>query len=130
MAAINALSTYNLSSSRLDRSHHRDLRHVACAVYVRMARYYDTHRRPASWQVYLQEMAMPYTMFASAVFFAPERHEGCEYRLDPIHITGCAKRFLGMHADSRQQTKEQANLPRRRAPATNACAWPWTPPIP
>ena len=45
MAAINALSTYNLSSSRLDRSHHRDLRHVACAVYVRMARYYDTHRK-------------------------------------------------------------------------------------
>lgn len=28
MAAIDALSTYNLNNSRLDRSHHRDLRHV------------------------------------------------------------------------------------------------------
>lgn len=87
MAAINALSTYNLSSSRLDRSHHRDLRHVACAVYVRMARYYDTHRKTGIVaSLFGEETAMPYTMFASAVFFAPERHEDCEYRLDPIHI--------------------------------------------
>lgn len=87
MAAINALSTYNLSNSRLDRSHHRDLRHVACAVYVRMARYYDTHRKTGIVaSLFGEETAMPYTMFASAVFFAPERHEDCEYRLDPIHI--------------------------------------------
>ena len=90
MAAINALSTYNLSNSRLDRSHHRDLRHVACAVYVRMARYYDTHRKTGIVaSLFGEETAMPYTMFASAVFFAPERHEDCEYRLDPIHIYRC-----------------------------------------
>ena len=94
MAAINALSTYNLSSSRLDRSHHRDLRHVACAVYVRMARYYDTHRKTGIVaSLFGEETAMPYTMFASAVFFAPERHEDCEYRLDPIHIYRCQNGF-------------------------------------
>ena len=90
MAAIDALSTYNLNNSRLDRSHHRDLRHVACAVYVRMARYYDTHRKTGIVaSLFGEETAMPYTMFASAVFFAPERHEDCEYRLDPIHIYRC-----------------------------------------
>lgn len=77
MAATNALSTYNLSNSRLDRSHHRDLRHVACAVYVRMARYYDTHRKTGIVaSLFGEETAMPYTMFASAVFFAPDAPRG------------------------------------------------------
>lgn len=109
MAAINALSTYNLSSSRLDRSHHRDLRHVACAVYVRMARYYDTHRKTGIVaSLFGEETAMPYTMFASAVFFAPERHEDCEYRLDPIHIYRCQNGFwecMRIHGSKQKSSK-------------------------
>ncbi|MGL5493779.1 MAG: TerB N-terminal domain-containing protein [Collinsella sp.] len=109
MAAINALSTYNLSNSRLDRSHHRDLRHVACAVYVRMARYYDTHRKTdIVASLFGEETAMPYTMFASAVFFAPERHEDCEYRLDPIHIYRCQNGFwecMRIHGSGQKSSK-------------------------
>lgn len=109
MAAIDALSTYNLSSSRLDRSHHRDLRHVACAVYVRMARYYDTHRKTGIVaSLFGEETAMPYTMFASAVFFAPERHEDCEYRLDPIHIYRCQNGFwecMRIHGSRQKSSK-------------------------
>ena len=109
MAAINALSTYNRSNSRLDRSHHRDLRHVACAVYVRMARYYDTHRKTGIVaSLFGEETAMPYTMFASAVFFAPERHEDCEYRLDPIHIYRCQNGFwecMRIHSSRQKSSK-------------------------
>lgn len=109
MAAINALSTYNLSNSRLDRSHHRDLRHVACAVYVRMARYYDTHRKTdIVASLFGEETAMPYTMFASAVFFASERHEDCEYRLDPIHIYRCQNGFwecMRIHGSRQKSSK-------------------------
>ena len=109
MAAINALSTYNLSNSRLDRSHHRDLRHVACTVYVRMARYYDTHRKTGIVaSLFGEETAMPYTMFASAVFFAPERHEDCEYRLDPIHIYRCQNGFwecVRIHGSRQKSSK-------------------------
>lgn len=109
MAAINALSTYNLSSSRLDRSHHRDLRHVACAVYVCMVRYYDTHRKTGIVaSLFGEETAMPYTMFASAVFFAPERHEDCEYRLDPIHIYRCQNGFwecMRIHGSRQKSSK-------------------------
>lgn len=109
MAAINALSTYNLNNSRLDRSHHRDLRHVACAVYVRMARYYDTHRKTGIVaSLFGEETAMPYTMFASAVFFAPERHEDCEYRLDPIHIYRCQNGFwecMRIHGSRQRSSK-------------------------
>lgn len=109
MAAINALSTYNLSNSRLDRSHHRDLRRVACAVYVRMARYYDTHRKTGIVaSLFGEETAMPYTMFASAVFFAPERHEDCEYCLDPIHIYRCQNGFwecMRIHGSRQKSSK-------------------------
>ena len=109
MAAIDALSTYNLNSSRLDRSHHRDLRHVACAVYVRMARYYDTHRKTGIVaSLFGEETAMPYTMFASAVFFAPNRHEDCEYRLDPIHIYRCQNGFwecMRIHGSRQKSSK-------------------------
>ena len=109
MAAINALSTYNLSNSRLDRSHHRDLRHVACAVYVRMVRYYDTHRKTGIVaSLFGEETAIPYTMFASAVFFAPERHEDCEYRLDPIHIYRCQNGFwecMRIHGSRQKSSK-------------------------
>lgn len=109
MAAINALSTYNLSNSRLDRSHHRDLRHVACAVYVRMARYYDTHRKTGIVaSLFGEETAMPYTMFASAVFFAPKRHEDCEYRLNPIHIYRCQNGFwecMRIHGSRQKSSK-------------------------
>ncbi len=109
MAAINALSTYNLNNSRLDRSHHRDLRHVACAVYVRMARYYDTHRKSGIVaSLFGEETAMPYTMFASAVFFVPNRHEDCEYRLDPIHIYRCQNGFwecMRIHGSRQKSSK-------------------------
>lgn len=107
--AINALSTYNLNNSRLDRSHHRDLRRVACAVYVRMARYYDTHRKTGIVaSLFGEETAMPYTMFASAVFFAPNRHEDCEYRLDPIHIYRCQNGFwecMRVHGSRQKSSK-------------------------
>ena len=109
MAANTALSTNTLSNSRLDRSHHRDLRHVACAVYVRMARYYDTHRKTGIVaSLFGEETAMPYTMFASAVFFAPERHEDCEYRLDPIHIYRCQNGFwecMRIHGSRQKSSK-------------------------
>ena len=109
MAAIDALSTYNPANSRLNRSHHRDLRHVACAVYVRMARYYDTHRKTGIVaSLFGEETAMPYTMFASAVFFAPKRHEDCEYRLDPIHIYRCQNGFwecMRIHGSRQKSSK-------------------------
>ena len=109
MAAIDALSTYNLNNSRLDRSHHRDLRHVACAVYVRMARYYDTHRKTGIVaSLFGEETAMPYTMFASAVFFAPERHDDYECRLDPSHYYRCQNGFwecMRIHGSRQKSSK-------------------------
>lgn len=51
---------------------------------------------------------MSYTMFASAVFFAPERHEDCEYHLDPIHIYRCQNGFwecMRIHGSRQKSSK-------------------------
>ena len=51
---------------------------------------------------------MPYTLFASAVFFAPKRHEDCEYRLDPIHIYRCQNGFwecMRIHGSRQKSSK-------------------------
>ena len=51
---------------------------------------------------------MPYTMFASAVFFAPNRHEDCEYRLDPIHSYRCQNGFwecMRIHGSRQKSSK-------------------------
>ena len=76
---------------------------------VRMARYYDTHRKTGIVaSLFGEETAMPYTMFASAVFFAPERHEDCEYRLDPIHIYRCQNGFwecMRIHGSRQKSSK-------------------------
>ena len=74
-----------------------------------MARYYDTHRKTGIVaSLFGEETAMPYTMFASAVFFAPKRHEDCEYRLDPIHIYRCQNGFwecMRIHGSRQKSSK-------------------------
>ena len=74
-----------------------------------MSHYYDTHRKTGIVaSLFGEETAMPYTMFASAVFFAPERHEDCEYRLDPIHIYRCQNGFwecMRIHGSRQKSSK-------------------------
>lgn len=88
--AIDALSTYKLSGSRLYRDNPDGLRHVACAVFVRTSDYYRRQRKNTlleSW--FGEEVALPYTMFGSAVFFSPRRHVDTVYQLDEIHRYRC-----------------------------------------
>lgn len=92
--AIDALSTYRLTGSKLYKEHPDDLRHVVCAVFVRMSAYHRKHRKGTlleSW--FGEEVALPYTMFGSAVFFANERHADCIYELDEIHRYRCDRGY-------------------------------------
>ena len=91
-AAIDALSTYRLSNSRLFKEHPDALRHVACAVYVRMSEHHRKQRKNSlleSW--FGEEVTLPYTMFGSAVFFEPARHPDTMYELDEIHRYRCER---------------------------------------
>ena len=90
LEAIDGLSTYRVRLARLYHDHPDDLRHVACAVYVRMLQYCRKHRANGFIEGLFGEQArMPYTMFASAVFFEPTPHQDADYLLDPIHGFRC-----------------------------------------
>lgn len=88
--AINAVSAYRLDLSRLRKDAPDDLRHVACAVYVRMLRYYRSHRKSGLIETLFGELlTVHHTMFASAVFFEAEDHLSCDYLLDDVHGYQC-----------------------------------------
>ena len=88
--ALDALSTYRIKLSRLHKDHPRDLEHVVCAVYVRMLEYYRRQRKKGLLDSFFgEEAAVPYTMFASAVFFEGRPHPNATYELDPVHTYRC-----------------------------------------
>lgn len=90
LEAVDALSTYHVRLARSYKDYPDDLRHVVCAVYVRLLGYYRKHRVDGLTESMFGEQArMPYTMFASAVFFETKRHENADYALDPIHWYRC-----------------------------------------
>ncbi len=90
LEAIDALSTYRVRLARLYHDYPDDLRHVACAVFVRLLRYYRKNRVNGLIESLFGEQArMPYTMFGSAVFFEAQPHADADYLLDPIHGYRC-----------------------------------------
>ena len=92
--AIDALSTYRLSNSRMYKESPEALRHVTCAVYTRMSEHHRKQRKNSlleSW--FGEEVSLPYTMFGSAVFFEKQRHTDTEYVLDEIHRYRCEHGF-------------------------------------
>lgn len=88
--ALDALSTYHLAGSRLYKSKPEALRHVCCAVFVRMSEYYHKQRKyNLTESLFGGQFELAYTMFGSAVFFEPERHPDANYELDEIHRYRC-----------------------------------------
>ena len=88
--ALDALSTYHLAGSRLYKSTPEALRHVCCAVFVRMSEYYHKQRKYSLTEsLFGGQFELAYTMFGSAVFFEPERHPDANYELDEIHRYRC-----------------------------------------
>lgn len=111
--AIDALSTYNLSGSRLYKEMPDALRHVACSVYVRTSEYYRKQRKNTlleSW--FGEEVSLPYTMFGSAVFHEAEPHADTMYQLSDVHRYRCHR---GMW------TCERIHGSRSRSPKLGAC---------
>lgn len=88
--ALDALSTHHLTGSRLYKSKPEALRHVCCAVFVRMSEYYRRQRKYSLTEsLFGGQFELAYTMFGSAVFFEPERHPDADYELDEIHRYRC-----------------------------------------
>ncbi len=88
--ALDTLSTYHLTGSRLYKSEPEALRHVCCAVFVRMSEHYRKQRKYSLTEsLFGGQFELAYTMFGSAVFFESERHPDADYELDEIHRYRC-----------------------------------------
>ncbi len=113
--SVTALSTYDSEASTFGTAHHTDLRHVCCAVYVRMTEYYEAHRKCGLIESFFgTEAKVPYTMFASAVFFDPVQHPDTEYHLNEIHTYSCRNGFwecIRVHG-SRQRSPKLGDIMR------------------
>lgn len=89
--ALDELSSYRAGRSRLYREDPEALRRVTCAVWTHLSRRRERQSDSSlidSW--FGSRLKMPYTMFASAVFFEPERHPDTVYELDEGHRYECA----------------------------------------
>jgi hypothetical protein len=90
-SALDALSTYRPRVSRLYRERPDTLRHVSCAVVAELSRYFEKQRKAGLVETYFgSPIAMPYTMFMNAVFWAGEPHEDMVYEISPCSRYGCA----------------------------------------
>lgn len=83
--AVDTLSTYRILDGKFGREHPEAVCHAVTAVWVQLHRYYDKHRKAGIIESLFGESAeLPYTMFASAVFFDPARHPDTEVALNPL----------------------------------------------
>ncbi|MBM6775552.1 TerB N-terminal domain-containing protein [Olsenella profusa] len=90
LAALDELSTYRIREARLYRDAPDDVRHVTCAVFDRLARYYHTSRSQGLVaSLFGTRHPMPHLMFASAVFYPGGRHPDCVYQLGETRRYAC-----------------------------------------
>ena len=114
--ALDALSTYHLAGSRLYKSK-PTLRHVCCAVFVRMSEYYHKQRKYSLTEsLFGGQFELAYTMFGSAVFFNPSAI---------LTLITSLTRFIGIAAAT---ARGPANAIRAIARATPSSAKPCAPP--
>ena len=81
--ALDALSTYRLTDSRLFQDEPDALEAVTCDVFAQLARYYHGGRAQGLTEsLFGARHPMPHLMFASAVFYPGTRHADTVYELD------------------------------------------------
>ena len=90
LAALDALSSYRITGSRLARTHRRALRHVCCGVWARLRRRYTRNGAAGALEsLFGSEVTLPYSMFGSAVFFEMAPHPDADYELNATHRYAC-----------------------------------------
>ncbi|AEB06714.1 hypothetical protein Corgl_0600 [Coriobacterium glomerans PW2] len=92
LGAIETLSTYRITASRLFRDHPEDMRRCACAVYARLAQHCDRRcKLSLSENLFGRASEEPYEMFRSAVFFERNPHRRACFELDGVCSYRCER---------------------------------------
>lgn len=88
--ALDVLSSYRMSGSRMMQDHRPALRHICCGVWARLRRHYARQNTSGAVEsLFGCEVTLPYSMFGSAVFFEPSPHPDTDYEIGPAHRYSC-----------------------------------------
>ena len=107
--ALQTMSAYDLTRSRLYRQYPQDVQTVACDVFAQLSEYYEKHRKTTLCEkLFGRLMNGPCRMFESAVFEDTRRYPDYEYVINPLHIYRCkngvwsAVKFYGAARKSKE----------------------------
>ena len=87
---LNALSSYDLTHSKLYRLYPEETEATAVQAFNLLSDYYGKHRRSGICERFFGKVyESPYVMFRSAVFYREEKHPDTEYTVDPLNVYIC-----------------------------------------
>lgn len=86
------LSAHRIDTDEFHREHQDDMRAVMASVLVRLDQHHRSTRGATLVEVLFgKRIEMPYTMFASAVFFEEHAHAAAHVTLNPLRSYRCTK---------------------------------------
>ena len=112
-SALAALSAYNIQGSALYEAEPDALRFVLCGVFREMSDIWaSSHKTSYIDSLFGVIVNCPCTMFRSAVFYDPQRHRDCVFRLNEIHSYSCVDNrwFCEKYYGSRGRSKGIGDL--------------------
>ncbi len=107
--ALQTMSAYDLTRSRLYRQYPQDVQAVVCDVFDQLSEYYEKHRKNTLCEkLFGRLLSGPCRLFDSAVFEDTRRYEDYEYVINPLHVYRCkngawsSTRFYGAARKSKE----------------------------
>lgn len=107
--ALQTMSAYDLTRSRLYRQYPQDVQAVVCDVFDQLSEYYEKHRKNTLCEkLFGRLLSGPCRLFDSAVFEDTRRYADYEYVINPLHIYRCkngvwsSTRFYGAARKSKE----------------------------
>ena len=83
--ALNILSSYDMKSSRFYKQYPDDVEGVLFSVFFTLSNYYDKKNKKSLCETFFGKIyPNPYSMFKSAVFYHPKKHEDIVYEVNDI----------------------------------------------
>ena len=83
--ALNFLSSYDMKNSRFYKQYPDDVKDVLYCVFFRLSGYYDKKNKKSLCEKFFGKIyPNPYSMFKSAVFCHPKKHEDVVYEINDI----------------------------------------------